>query len=76
MLNLVWILVAMGMWLPVEPSRSLVIIDNVIDDGSNRKKTEVYRAICSAQVQSNAAKLIGRCFTVQIYDPQIPQKQP
>ncbi len=43
----------------------LVFIDDVTEDRSSRKNSE---DILSAQVQSNAAKLIGRHFIVQMDD--------
>ncbi len=46
----------------------LVFIDDVTEDSSSRKNSEVYRDILSAQIQSNGAKLIGRCFIVQMDD--------
>ena len=45
---------------------SLVFIDDVTIDKNIRMNSEVLRAIVSAQIQSNASKLIGRCFTVQM----------
>ena len=44
---------------------SLVFVKDVTSD-SSRMNSEVYRAILSAQIQSNAAKLIGQSFTVQM----------
>ncbi len=46
----------------------LVFIDDVTEDRSSRKNSEVYMDILSAQIQPNAAKLIGRPFIVQMYD--------
>ncbi len=46
----------------------LVFIDDVTEDRSSQKNSEVYGDILSAQTQSNAAKLIGRCFVVQMDD--------
>ncbi len=46
----------------------LVFIDDVTEDRSSRMKYEVYRDILSAQIQPNTAKLIGRCFIVQMDD--------
>ncbi len=46
----------------------LLFSDDVTEDKSSRINSEVYRDILSAQIQSNAAKLIGRCFIVQIDD--------
>ncbi len=43
----------------------LVFID-VTEDRSSQKNSEVYRDIISAQIQSNAAKLIGRHYIVQM----------
>ena len=45
---------------------TLVFIDDVTADKSNRMNSEVFRAILSAHIQPNAAKLIGRHFTVQM----------
>ena len=44
----------------------MVFIDDVTADRSSRMNSEVYRALLSAQIQQNAAKLIGQCFTVQM----------
>ena len=44
---------------------SLVFIDDMTADKSSRMNAEVFRAI-SAQIQPNASKLIGRCFTAQM----------
>ncbi len=44
----------------------LVFSDDVTEDRSSRKNSEVYRDILSAQIQSNAEKLIGRRFIVQV----------
>ena len=58
-------------------TESLVFIDDVTADRSSRVNSEVYRAILSAQIQSYAAKLIGRFFTVQMdNDPKHTAKQP
>lgn len=38
---------------------SLVVIGNVTKDRSSQINSEVYRDILSAQIQPNAAKLIG-----------------
>ncbi len=46
----------------------LVFSDDVTEDRSSRKNNEVYRDILSAQIQTNAAKLIGRHFIVQMDD--------
>ncbi len=55
----------------------LVFIDDVTEDRSSRINSEVYKAILSAQIQPNAAKLIGWRFIVQMdNDPNIQQKQP
>ena len=43
---------------------SLVFIDDVTADRSSSINSEVYRAIISAQIQPNAAKLIRWLFTV------------
>ena len=45
---------------------SLVFIDDVTKDRSSQMNSEVYRDILSAQIQPNAAKLIGLHFTVQM----------
>ncbi len=45
-----------------------MFIDDVTEDRSSRMKYEVYRDILSAQIQPNTAKLIGRCFIVQMDD--------
>ncbi len=45
---------------------SLVFIDDVTEDRSSRMNSEVYRDILSAQIQPNAAKLIGQRFIVQM----------
>lgn len=45
---------------------SLVFIDDVTEDRSSRMNSKVYRDILSAQIKPNAAKLIGRHFTVQM----------
>ena len=45
---------------------SLVIIDDVTAGRNNRMNSEVYRALLSTQIQPNAAKLIGWCFTLQM----------
>ncbi len=44
----------------------LVFSDDVAEERSSQKNSEVYRDILSAQIQSNAAKLIGRRFIVQM----------
>lgn len=46
-------------------TRSLIFIDDVTVD-RNRNNFEVYRGILSAQFQTNAAKLVVQCSTVQI----------
>ncbi len=43
----------------------LVFIDDVTEDRSSQKNSEVYRDILSAQIQSNGAKLIGQHFIVK-----------
>ncbi len=43
----------------------LVFSDDVTEDRSSWKNSEVYRDILSAQIQTNAAKLIGWQFIVQ-----------
>ena len=45
---------------------SLVFIDDITTDKSSRMNSEVYRDILSAQIQPNAAEIIGRRFTVQM----------
>ena len=45
---------------------SLVFIDDMTADKSSRMNSEVFRDILSVQIQPNASKLIGRCFTVQM----------
>ncbi len=44
----------------------LVFSDDVTEDKSSRKNSEVYRDILSAQIQANGAKLIERRFIVQM----------
>ncbi len=44
------------------------VIGDVTEDRSSLKNSEVYRDILSAQIQPNAAKLIGRHFIVQMDD--------
>lgn len=51
--------------LPASGIRSLVFIDDVTADRSSRMNCEVFRAIVSAQIQSNAVKLIRQCFIVK-----------
>ncbi len=46
----------------------LVFSGDVTEDRSSRMNSEVYRDILCAQIQPNAAKLIGRCFLAQIDD--------
>ncbi len=54
-----------------------VFSDDVTEDRSSQKNSEVYRDILSVQIQPNAAKLIGQRFIVQWTMPQnIQQKQP
>ncbi len=48
----------------------LVFSDDVTKDRSSRKNYEVYRDILSAQIQTNAAKLIG-CISVPDTDPEM-----
>lgn len=49
---------------------SLVFIDDVTEDGSSHMNSEVYMNILSAHIQPNSAKMIGQCFTAQMYsDP-------
>lgn len=45
---------------------SLVFIDDITTDKSSRMNSQVCRNILSAQIQPNAAELIGRRFTVQM----------
>ena len=47
-------------------TESLVFIDDVTADRSSRMNSEVYRALLSAQIQPNVAKLIRGCFTVKM----------
>ncbi len=55
----------------------LLFSDEVTEDRSSWMNSEVYRDILSAQIQPNAAKLIGRCFIVQVeMNQNIEQKQP
>ncbi len=55
----------------------LVFSDDVTEDRSSRKNSEVHREILSAQIQSNGAKLIGQCFIVQMdNDPKHTESQP
>lgn len=51
------------LWLPVEQA---MYIDDMMADRSSRINFEVYRTILSTQIRSNAAKLIGMHFTVQM----------
>ncbi len=44
----------------------LVFSDDVTEERSSQKNSEVYRDISSAQIQSNGAKLIGWRFIVQM----------
>ncbi len=44
----------------------VVFNDDATEDRSSQMNSEVYRDIYSAQVQSNAAKLVGRHFIVQM----------
>ncbi len=44
----------------------LVIIDDVTEDRSSWKNSEVYKDILHSQIQPNAAKLIGQHFIVQV----------
>lgn len=43
-----------------------MFIDDVSADRRSRINSEVHRTMLSAQFQTNAAKLFGRCFTVQM----------
>ncbi len=54
---------------------SLVFCDDVTEDRSSQMNSEVYRDIFSAQIQPNAAKLIGLSFIVQMVDdPKLTAK--
>ncbi len=44
----------------------IVFSDDVTEDRSSQKNSEVYRDILSVQIQPNAAKLIGQHFIVQM----------
>ena len=44
---------------------SLIFIDNVTHDGSNKVNSEVYGNILSANLKGDATKLIGRSFIMQ-----------
>ncbi len=46
----------------------LVFIDDMTEGRSSQKNSEAYKDILSAQLQTNAAKLIGRCFIGQMDD--------
>ncbi len=48
----------------------LVFFDDIVEDRRSRMNSEVYRDILSAQIQLNAAKLIGWCFIVQMHNDQ------
>ncbi len=54
--------------MPSSGTGLLVFSDDVTEDRSSRMNSEVYRDILSAQIQSNAAKLTGRRFIVQMDD--------
>lgn len=45
---------------------TLVFIDDVNADRSSRRNCEAYRAILPYQIETNAAKLIGTCFTAKM----------
>ena len=45
---------------------SLVFIDDVTANRSSRMNPEVNSSILSARIQSNAAELMGKCFTVRM----------
>ncbi len=49
-----------GMSMASSGTELLVFSDDVTEDRSSRKNSEVYRDILPAQIQSNAAKLIGQ----------------
>ncbi len=44
----------------------LVFTEDVTEDRSRRINSEVYKDVLSAQIQPNAAKLIGRRFIKQM----------
>ncbi len=50
----------------------LVFIEDVTEDRGSQMNSEVHRDILSAQIQSNAAKLIGWRFIVQMDDDPKP----
>lgn len=55
-----WVSIAASViWPPV-------ITDNVIANKSSRMNSGMYTAILSAQIEPNAAKMIGKYFTVQM----------
>ena len=56
----------LGACMAATGTGSLVFIDNVTADGSNRMNHKVYRALLSAQIQVNTAKLMGQNVTVQM----------
>lgn len=57
-------------------SLSLVFIDDVTADRSNKMNSEVYRDLLSAHTQPNATKRKGHCFPVQTdNDPKHTAKQ-
>ncbi len=48
-----------------------MVFREVREDRSSQENSEAFRDILSAQIQSNAAELIGRHFIVQMYnDPK------
>lgn len=47
-------------------TRSVVFVDDLTADNSNRMKSEMYRDIFSVQILQNAANLIGRHFISQM----------
>ncbi len=47
---------------------ALLVFSKVREDRSSRKNSEVYGIYIDFRIQSNAAKLIGQYFTVQMDD--------
>ena len=57
--------------MTVNGTDSLLFINNVTANRGIRMNSEVYRAILSAHCHSNATKMVGWCFTVQMdFDPK------